>query len=124
MSDDLDLYLYDANCSSVITKSETYGDELLFATLSANTTYCVRIGYSGYSSAYIVAVNYAAREEEQYKDWVSNGIDMPLYNYHNWNSGEPNNDDELCTQMYTTGFWNDLDCSDSLQYVCERNPGS
>jgi len=123
---DLDLFLYSENCSTKITSSESLGTttEYFFRNLSAGTTYCVRVGYSNNSSSYNVSVNYTARSEDQYKDWVSNGIDMPLYNYHNWKSGEPNNDDELCTEMYTDGFWNDKKCSTSQGYVCERNLGS
>jgi hypothetical protein len=45
------------------------------------------------------------------------------HTWHNWSSGEPNNsgDTEDCGEVYdATGVWNDLPCSSSLPYVCER----
>mmetsp|Transcript_6959 Transcript_6959/g.9338 ORF Transcript_6959/g.9338 Transcript_6959/m.9338 type:complete len:1729 (+) Transcript_6959:360-5546(+) len=44
--------------------------------------------------------------------------DSNTYTY--WNSGEPNDSDgEDCGSMYTTGYWNDYPCTESLAYVCE-----
>lgn len=119
LSSDLDLFLYDANCSSLLGSLTETGSELGYSDLSAGTTYCVKIGYNNNSSPYILAINYSS-DEYQYFSWLSGS----LYNYHNWNNGEPNSSDEFCTQIYTSGLWNDLDCSDSLPYVCERNTGS
>jgi hypothetical protein len=38
-----------------------------------------------------------------------------------WNGGEPNNfgNAEHCTQAYSQGSWNDLECSAGLRYVCK-----
>ncbi|HQM83686.1 MAG TPA: lectin-like protein, partial [bacterium] len=119
LSTDLDLFLYASDCSTLLKSWIESGSELGSYNLAAGTTYCIKVGYNNNSGPYILAVNYSS-EDDQYFSWLSGS----LYNYHNWNSGEPNNYDEYCTQLYTTGFWNDLDCSDSLQYVCERNPGS
>ncbi len=41
--------------------------------------------------------------------------------YENWDAGEPNNDnDEDCAELRTNQLWNDRECTDSLQFVCER----
>jgi hypothetical protein len=128
LSADLDLYLYQSNCSTFITSSAAAGnaDESFRRSLSASTTYCVRVGYNHHSSPYSLAVNYSGTTSTRYHalDWVWNGIDMPLYNYHNWNSGEPNDSgsatfSESCTEMINTGYWNDADCSGTRRYVCE-----
>jgi hypothetical protein len=45
--------------------------------------------------------------------------------YTNWQSGEPNNYGlygEDCTEMYTSGLWNDEGCGDALRFVCECDP--
>lgn len=49
--------------------------------------------------------------------WVDGTI--PIYN--NWNTGEPNNaaQREHCTEMITGG-WNDLDCSNKIDYICRK----
>ncbi len=45
--------------------------------------------------------------------------------YFNWSSGEPNdmdnveNDYQDCARMYTTGYWDDVACSQVSPYVCE-----
>jgi len=45
--------------------------------------------------------------------------------YFNWSSGEPNdldnveNDAQDCARMYTTGYWDDVACSQVSPYVCE-----
>jgi hypothetical protein len=41
--------------------------------------------------------------------------------YTNWNGGEPNNKFgvENCGEIYTSGLWNDVDCTDALYSVCE-----
>ncbi len=41
--------------------------------------------------------------------------------YENWNSGEPNNDNnEDCAELRTDSSWNDRECGTALQFVCER----
>ena len=44
-------------------------------------------------------------------DWLWQ--DGSNWSYTNWNtvSGEPNNVDEECVEMYSTGYWNDNMCS-------------
>ncbi|KAK2898162.1 hypothetical protein Q8A73_014542 [Channa argus] len=46
--------------------------------------------------------------------------------FRNWSPGEPNNlnSNELCTQMYDDGFWNDKMCDDLLPSVCSNVGGS
>jgi Lectin C-type domain len=45
--------------------------------------------------------------------------------YFNWSSGEPNDMDgyeddfQDCARMYTTGYWDDVACSQVSPYVCE-----
>lgn len=45
--------------------------------------------------------------------------------YFNWSSGEPNDLDNVeddtqdCARMYTTGYWDDVACSQVSPYVCE-----
>ncbi len=45
--------------------------------------------------------------------------------YFNWSSGEPNDMDgtengyQDCARMYTTGYWDDVNCSQVSPYVCE-----
>ncbi|XP_022109148.1 macrophage mannose receptor 1-like [Acanthaster planci] len=38
-----------------------------------------------------------------------------------WKEGEPNNNEELCVEMYTKqyGLWNDEHCTDQADYVCK-----
>ena len=41
--------------------------------------------------------------------------------YENWDSGEPNNDnDEDCAELRTNSLWNDRECGDALPFICER----
>lgn len=41
--------------------------------------------------------------------------------YENWDSGEPNNDnDEDCAELRTNSLWNDRECNDALPFICER----
>ncbi|XP_078355560.1 uncharacterized protein LOC144640230 [Oculina patagonica] len=44
--------------------------------------------------------------------------------YKNWNGGEPNNDkgNEDCVELRGSG-WNDVDCSATRFYICERPKG-
>jgi hypothetical protein len=64
--------------------------------------------------------------------WVQNGIDngdqfwqgkadgYPIdERYSNWSSGEPNNEDEDCGEMFTSGLWNDEGCWTFNRYICE-----
>jgi hypothetical protein len=62
-------------------------------------------------------------------DQVTEGVytfvnnEGPVTSYTNWRSGEPNNaiNGEDCVQVANTGGWNDLPCSDLLNFVCETN---
>ncbi|XP_073478526.1 uncharacterized protein [Aquarana catesbeiana] len=53
------------------------------------------------------------------KDWK--WVDETVLTFTNWNRGEPNNyaSQEHCTEM-VAGVWNDLDCSNTIDYICER----
>nr|XP_039269898.1 uncharacterized protein LOC120344668 isoform X2 [Styela clava] len=49
--------------------------------------------------------------------------DTPL-SYVYWKDGEPNNvgeTGEQCTEMYSTGYWNDAICSNLRGYVCKKH---
>ncbi|CAI9534629.1 unnamed protein product, partial [Staurois parvus] len=48
-------------------------------------------------------------------------VDETVPTFTNWNRGEPNNYDarEHCTEMIAGG-WNDLDCGNTIDYICER----
>ncbi|KAM9312014.1 CD209 antigen-like protein C [Gastrophryne carolinensis] len=53
------------------------------------------------------------------KEWK--WIDGTLPTFTNWNPHEPNNygSKEHCTEMITGG-WNDLDCSNNIDYICKK----
>ncbi len=41
--------------------------------------------------------------------------------YENWDSGEPNNDNnEDCAELRTSSLWNDLECGNTRPFICER----
>lgn len=49
------------------------------------------------------------------------------FSFDNWAGGEPNDDDDVenndenCLEVYSSGEWNDLGCTEDNQpYVCER----
>ena len=48
-------------------------------------------------------------------------VNAEPFTFTNWNGGEPNNNnDEDCVGMLGDGRWNDFDCGDSYDSVCER----
>ncbi|XP_060556685.1 neurocan core protein-like isoform X2 [Ruditapes philippinarum] len=53
--------------------------------------------------------------------WVSSGSKASSV-YTHWFRGEPNNVNgtEDCVEIYTTGDWNDRDCSEVSHYICEK----
>lgn len=57
--------------------------------------------------------------------WIS---DSSSPNYTNWLSDEPNgHGTEKCVEMYAgrlASFWNDISCSFSAQYICEKDEGT
>lgn len=40
--------------------------------------------------------------------------------FQNWRSGEPNNDNEHCVMMFADGTQNDITCTASMYFICER----
>ncbi|XP_061179292.1 galactose-specific lectin nattectin-like [Saccostrea echinata] len=55
--------------------------------------------------------------------WVWNDSGLPL-NFTNWYKGEPNDHkgNEDCMEIQSqNGMWNDMPCSFSLMFVCERD---
>eukprot|EP00092_Neocalanus_flemingeri_P025442 GFUD01027584.1.p1 GENE.GFUD01027584.1~~GFUD01027584.1.p1 ORF type:complete len:220 (-),score=33.53 GFUD01027584.1:291-950(-) len=49
-------------------------------------------------------------------------IDGYTFAYTNWATGEPNNEggNQNCVQMYTDGYWDDVECKYRKAYVCEK----
>ncbi|KAK8737125.1 hypothetical protein OTU49_004808 [Cherax quadricarinatus] len=46
--------------------------------------------------------------------------DHTAVDFLNWNTGEPNGEDEHCTEMFTsTGGWNDASCSLAKNFICK-----
>lgn len=59
------------------------------------------------------------------KEFNDKWVDGSSANYWNWNSGEPNNMSQDCMQMYTSGKWDDVACSSTMQcYVCSAGSDS
>ena len=53
--------------------------------------------------------------------------DGTSWNYTNWNSGEPNNwwnTNEDCVHMYSSGKWNDNQCSADKKALCRKDEGT
>ena len=55
-----------------------------------------------------------------------NWIDYTAYDYHNWNDGEPNSNDDsrYCGKIYrSNGFWDDTWCHEYATingYICQK----
>ena len=61
--------------------------------------------------------------QESHFVWVSSSRSA----YHHWFKGEPNNlADEDCVHMSASAvtYWNDLSCTSSIPYVCEKGQRS
>lgn len=57
-------------------------------------------------------------DRNQVDEWK--WIDGRAVKITNWESGEPNGDDESCVEMYVnTCTWNDVPCSDLKTYACK-----
>ena len=42
-----------------------------------------------------------------------------VVDYTNFKQGEPNDDNENCIEVYSNNEWNDEDCSDELDFICQ-----
>ncbi|XP_073822447.1 uncharacterized protein isoform X2 [Musca autumnalis] len=52
--------------------------------------------------------------------WISNSH---IFDYTNWNKGEPNNRNEHCVEMfYPSMLWNDAPCDHRRGFICEEIP--
>lgn len=54
--------------------------------------------------------------------WSSNGKSIDRFT--NWRSGEPNNwcGHEHCLELLADGQWNDMNCNEKRQFICENLP--
>ncbi|XP_067221743.1 ladderlectin-like [Chanodichthys erythropterus] len=97
----------DANLASVHNKLE---NDFLLSLLPSSSTRSWLGGHDG--------------EEEGQWMWS----DGTVYDYTNWNSGEPNNGlgggVENCLEISyaSTRFWNDTPCSSQISYICVTDP--
>jgi hypothetical protein len=54
--------------------------------------------------------------------WLNSGSAL---GYTNWNAGEPNDSNgEDCLEMYGSGKWNDIKCSQQKLTICQGVPGN
>ncbi len=69
-----------------------------------------------------VGVENAWRWDDGAQFWQGGSGGTPVGGlYENWDSGEPNNDaNEDCAELRTTSLWNDVACSVTRAFVCER----
>ena len=62
------------------------------------------------------------RDPSVQNDWL--WVDGSRLNYSHWGKSEPNNIDEECVEMRPFyphyGGWNDQECSDTINYICEK----
>ena len=62
------------------------------------------------------------RDPSVQNDWL--WVDGSRLNYSHWGESEPNNIDEECVEMRPFyphyGGWNDQECSDTINYICEK----
>ena len=51
--------------------------------------------------------------------------DQSHFEFSNWATGEPSNDEETCLEMKTSqlqaGLWNDVSCTDKRAVLCEKD---
>ncbi|XP_061179254.1 galactose-specific lectin nattectin-like [Saccostrea echinata] len=62
-------------------------------------------------------------DKTQENIWIWNDSGLPL-RFKNWSKGEPNDDkgNEDCMEIFSkNGMWNDLRCSFSSMFVCEKD---
>ena len=112
------------------TNAESYCESTYnttLATITSSTENALAIIAAVYSGATdgTIWIGFNDFDNEGTFEWLD-GTRNDLYNYTNWASGEPNEDNggEDCTQiMYhgnnnKFGTWNDLPCRDALSFVC------
>ena len=61
------------------------------------------------------------------QDWYWVGSREGLGSYTNWAWGQPDGDwwsNDHCVELWTTGEWNDYDCSDARHFACDLAPRS
>jgi len=57
------------------------------------------------------------------QEWLWSSNFATLDSYNNWWTNRPkDNENQDCVKMKTTGTWDNVICSKSLQYVCQRLP--
>nr|XP_022339845.1 semaphorin-5B-like [Crassostrea virginica] len=114
----------DGRCYKLFTSKVTWSNAL--KTCQANSANLVNIADSGENSFVrgIAAGNHiwmGGFDGPKEGSWAWSG-GVFSFSYTNWNSGQPDNSgDEDCNMMYhDSGRWNDLSCSSSLAFVCEK----
>ncbi|CAH1775812.1 unnamed protein product [Owenia fusiformis] len=89
---------------------------------------------SRHESSFVLAMMFGVANQGSFKFWIgANDIDVEggwgwsdgsPFNYHNWNSGEPNdwNGGEHCAETSANNFgaWNDYVCDNGCGFICEK----
>jgi len=112
---------YSGHCYKYFSETKTWGDartacqaegaDLVSTANSAENSFAVSIA----AATFWTGLNDQASEGSW--KWT----DGSPYNWSSWSGGEPNNSgNEDCMHVYTNSHWNDLPCSASVAYMCEK----